>query len=91
MWSRELTGESNKPGLDPRSHTFLFCFNLDKVSDFRLQVYKMGWTDSVFDSDIVMATIPVPECIVVGKKEKKNPCSCGVQCNISLRGYWEIK
>lgn len=66
------TGESNKPGLDPCSHTFLFCFNLDKVSDFRLQVYKMGWTDSVFDSDIVMATIPVPEPIVVEKKKEKS-------------------
>lgn len=65
------TGESNKPGLDPRSHTF-FCLNLDKVSDFRLQVYKMGWTDSVFDSDIVMATIPVPEPMVVEKRKEKS-------------------
>lgn len=50
----------------------LFCFNLDKVSDFRLQVYKMGWTDSVFDSDIVMATIPVPEPKVVEKRKEKS-------------------
>lgn len=70
--------------------------NLVELLEFSLPMYdyKMGWhssTGSVFDSDIAMGTSPVPECVLVGQKEKKKSCSCGAQCHISLIGCWGIK
>lgn len=54
---------------------------------YKIEVYS---TDSVFDSDVVLGIILVPEYRAVGKK-KKNPCPCGAQCTSSLPGCWGIK
>lgn len=44
--------------------------------------------DLVYDSDIVMGTIPVPE---YGKKKKKKSRPWGAQYHISLIKYWGVK